>query len=58
MQWKSRNLTHIGRLTIVKTLLITKLNHLILILLNTKMETIKDFENDLYNFNLNTKNLL
>lgn len=48
--WKSRSLTPIGRLTVIKTLLIPKLNHLILTIPNPNDEIIQAFERDLYNF--------
>ena len=50
IQWNSRSLTPLGRLTVIKTLLIPKVNHLILALPNPSEEVIKSFENDLYNF--------
>ena len=50
IQWNSRSLTPFGRLTVIKTLLIPKVNHLILALPNPSEEVIKSFENDLYNF--------
>jgi hypothetical protein len=50
IHWKSRSLTPIGRLTVIKTLLIPKLNHLILTIPNPEDETIHAFERDLYNF--------
>ena len=55
MQWNSRNLTPLGRLTVIKTLLIPKLNHLILTIPNPNEETICAFEKDLYNFLWNNK---
>lgn len=47
-QWKMRKLSPLGRLTITKTLILTKLNHLILSLLNPTENYTKDFENDIY----------
>ena len=34
ISWKSRNLTPIGNITVVKTLVIPKLNHLIITITN------------------------
>jgi hypothetical protein len=39
-QWKRRTLTPIGRTTVIKTLLIPKLNHLFISLPTPKKETI------------------
>ena len=50
IRWNSRSLTPFGRLTVIKTLLIPKVNHLILALPNPSEEVIKSFQNDLYNF--------
>ena len=50
IRWNSRSLTPFGRLTVIKTLPIPKINHLILALPNPSEEVIKSFENDLYNF--------
>lgn len=49
-QWKLRKLTPIGRITIIKTLIIPKLNHLILALPNPKTEYLKTFEHDIFHF--------
>lgn len=46
-QWKSRKLTPIGRITVIKTLIIPKLNHLILTLPNPSTDNLKNFENDI-----------
>ena len=50
IRWNSRSFTPFGRLTVIKTLLIPKINHLILALPNPSEEVIKSFQNDLYNF--------
>lgn len=49
-QWKHRKLTPIGRLKIIKSLIIPKLNHLILSLPNPDTNSIKKLENDLFHF--------
>ena len=49
-QWEYRKLTPIGRLTIIKYLVIPKLNNLILSLPNPKQEYLKTFENKIYHF--------
>lgn len=49
-QWKHRKLTPIGRLRIIKSLIIPKLNHLILSIPNPDTNLIKKLENDLYHF--------
>lgn len=49
-QWKSRKLTPIGRITVIKTLLIPKLNNLILTLPNPSTDYLKNFENDIFQF--------
>ena len=49
-QWEYRKLTPIGRLTIIKFLIIPKLNHLILSLPNPNQEYLITFENKLYHF--------
>ena len=50
-----RKLTPIGRLTVIKTLIIPKLNHLILTLPNPKPEFLKMFETELFLFLWNSK---
>jgi hypothetical protein len=54
-KWSMRKLSPIGILTIIKTLIIPKLNHLILTLLNPKPEYIKMFETEIYHFLWNGK---
>ena len=54
-KWSMRKLSPIGRLTIIKTLIIPKLNHLILTLPNPKPEYIKMFETEMYHFLWNSK---
>lgn len=49
-QWKHRKLTPIGRLKIIKSLIIPKLNHLILSLPNPDTNSSKKLENDLFHF--------
>ena len=49
-QWEYRKLTPVGRLTIIKSLIIPKLNHLILSLPNPGQEYLKTLENRLYHF--------
>lgn len=47
-QWKNRKLTPLGKLSIIKTLFIPKMNHLILTLPNPPTHYIKNFEIKLY----------
>ena len=49
-QWKLRKLTPIGRITVIKTLIIPKLNHLILTLPNPSNDFLKILENEIYQF--------
>ena len=49
-QREYRKLTQVGRLTIIKSLIIPKLNHLILSLPNPGQEYLKTLENRLYHF--------
>ena len=49
-QWKRRKLTPIGKVTVIKTLIVPKLNHLILTLPNPSLEIIKLFEKEIYFF--------
>ena len=55
ISWKFRNLTPIGRITVIKTLVIPKLNHLILTIPNPSVEFIIAFERKLFNFVWNNK---
>ena len=48
--WEKRNLTPFGRLTVIKTLLIPKLNHLICTIPNPSQSMINSLEKDFYNF--------
>ena len=49
-QWSKRNLTHIGRLTVLKTLLISKLNHLIISLPNPSVDQISKLNKIFFEF--------
>lgn len=49
-QWKLRNLTTVGRLTVIKTLIIPKLNHLILTIPKPSVEYLQQFEKEIYIF--------
>lgn len=49
-QWKNRKLTPLGKLSIIKTLFIPKMNHLILTLPNPPTHYVKQFEVKLYDF--------
>ena len=49
-QWSKRILTPLGRITILKTLLVAKLNHLFIALLNPSDEMIKKLNALFYNF--------
>ena len=49
-QWKQRKLTPIGRLVLIKTLIIPRLNHLILTLPNPSKDFFGDLEKKLYYF--------
>ena len=54
-QWEYRKLPPIGKLTIIISLIIPKLNHLIISLPNPNQEYLKTFENKLYHFLLGSK---
>ena len=49
-QWNKRNLTPIGKITVVKSLILPVLNHLFIALPNPSIEIIKDIEALLYTF--------
>ena len=49
-QWNKRNLTPIGKITVVKSLILPVLNHLFIALPNPSIEIIKDIEAMLYTF--------
>jgi len=49
-QWSRRNLTVLGRVTVVKSLLLSKLTHLILTLPDPPQEFIKDLNQIIYKF--------
>ena len=49
-QWNKRNLTPIGKITVVKSLILPVLNHLFIALPNPSIEIIKDIEDMLYTF--------
>ena len=48
--WLKRSLTVLGRITVVKSLLVSKLNYLFLSLPNPTNEMMKEIERSLYNF--------
>ena len=54
-QWSKRILTPFGKITIVKTLLTSKLNHLFISLPNPSIATIKKINHMLYQFVWNSK---
>lgn len=54
-QWSKRHLTPIGRITLVKSLLISQLNHLFIALPNPKSNALKELNNILFNFVWNSK---
>ena len=49
-QWNKRNLTPIGKITVVKSLILPVLNHLCVPLPNPSIDIIKDIEDMLYTF--------
>jgi hypothetical protein len=49
-QWKSRKLTFIGKIAVIKTLVIPKMNHLILSLPNQSKEFIQKYKKKLFEF--------
>ena len=53
--WYQRYLTPIGKVTVIKTLALSKLNHLFLALPNPKKELLKKIENMFYKFIWNGK---
>jgi len=48
--WSKRNLTVLGRITIVKSLLIPKFNHLVLSIPNPSIDFLKDLQKKIYEF--------
>lgn len=54
-QWKVRRMTPIGRLTVLKTLIIPKLNHLALALPIPNDNFFKDLESEMFEFLWNSK---
>lgn len=54
-RWNSRNLTSIGKITVIKTIIVPKINHLILTLPNPTLEFIRSFERKLFKFIWNEK---
>ena len=48
--WKGRNLTPLGKITIIKSLLLPSFNHLLLSLPNPEDKTLKEMNEILYNF--------
>ena len=48
--WKRRNLTPLGKITVIKTLLLPILNHLFISIPNPRKETLKEI-NDIFCFN-------
>ena len=55
LSWKFRNLTPVGRITVIKTLKMKKVNHLILAIPNPSVEFLIDFESEQFKFSLNNK---
>ena len=49
-RWNKRNLTPIGKITVVKSLILPVLNHLFIALPNPSIEIIKNIEDMLYTF--------
>lgn len=54
-RWNSRNLTPICKITFIKTLIVPKINHLILTLPNPTLEFIRSFERKHFKFISNEK---
>ena len=55
-QWQKRNLTPIGRITIIKTLIISQLNHMFISLPISSNNTISDINKLMFNFIWENKN--
>ena len=55
ISWTFRNLTPIGRITVIKALKIKKVNHLILAIPNPSVAFIIDFESEHFTFAWNNK---
>ena len=49
-QWERRSLTPIGRVTVLKSLIVPKINHLIISLPNPRKETVIFLNNEFYRF--------
>lgn len=49
-QWKKRNLTPIGKVTLIKSLFISQLNHLFISLPTPEISFLKSLNNILFNF--------
>ena len=54
--WKQRQLTLLGKITVLKTLIIPKLNHLFIALPNPEDNILKDFEKTFFKFLWNKSN--
>ena len=54
-QWRRRFLKHVGKVTVTKTLLIPKLNHPCISILNPKKEIISIFCKAMFEFLWNSK---
>ena len=50
LQWNRRNITPFGKITVIKTLALSKINHLLLSLPSPPDRMLKDLESVFYNF--------
>ena len=48
--WRNRNMTIYGRSVLAKTIMISKINNILMILPNTNRKSLKIFESQIYNF--------
>ena len=48
--WKRRNLTRLGKITVIKSLLLSSLNHLFISLLNPNEKTMREINDLFYKF--------
>ena len=48
--WEKRQLTPLGRITVMKTLFLSKINHLLISLPNPKSQTVRQIEGLFYGF--------
>ena len=53
--WSKRNLSALGRITVVKSLMIPKLTHLFILIPNPQKELLREIDTLLFNYIWNSK---